>query len=37
MTFRRTDVAMGTPGADEYSRLVTSPAVVASIIRNIAD
>ena len=32
MTFRRGDVAMGTPGADEYSRLTTDPAEVKAIV-----
>ena len=33
MRFRRSDVSMGAPGADEYSRPVTDPAEVARIIQ----
>lgn len=32
MRFRRGDVSMGKPGADEYSRSVTDPSAVAAII-----
>lgn len=36
MTYRRDNVAMGTPGADEYSRMVTSRQLVAETIRNMS-
>ena len=32
MTWQRDNVAMGTPGADEYSRLVTSRRLVAETV-----
>lgn len=32
MRFRRTDVPMGTPGADEYTRLSTSPEIVEKLL-----
>lgn len=35
MRYRKEDVAMGTPGSDEYSRKVTSPAIVARIVETI--
>lgn len=35
MTFRREDVAMGTPGSDEYSRLTTSVDEVKAIVNEI--
>lgn len=35
MRFRRSNISMGAPGADEYSRPVTDPAEVARIIRAI--
>ena len=35
MRYRKEGVAMGAPGSDEYSRKVTSPAIVAKIVENI--
>lgn len=35
MTFRRSDVSMGTPGTDEYTRLTTSPEIVREIVNAI--
>ena len=35
MRYRKDGVAMGAPGSDEYSRKVTSPAIVAKIVENI--
>lgn len=37
MEWRREGVAMGSPDSDEYSRMVTSPDMVADIIRQIKD
>ena len=35
MKYRKEGIAMGTPGSDEYSRKVTSPEIVAEIIKAI--
>lgn len=35
MIYRKDGVAMGAPGSDEYSRKVTSPDIVASIVQAI--
>lgn len=36
MTFRRGDVSMGTPGADEYSRFATSASEVEAIVNSLS-
>ncbi|MBD5345974.1 MAG: copper homeostasis protein CutC [Bacteroides sp.] len=36
MKFRRGDVSMGTPGADEYSRFTTSASEVAAIVNTLS-
>ncbi|MDE7237161.1 MAG: copper homeostasis protein CutC, partial [Paramuribaculum sp.] len=37
MTFRRVDVAMSAPGADEYSRYATSAAEVKAIVNSLTN
>ena len=37
MKFRRGDVSMGAPGADEYSRLSTSEAEVKALVAALSD
>lgn len=35
MTFRKEGISMGTPGADEYARMTTSPGIVRQIVESI--